>query len=94
MRLHNVSFFSPFSLLSKDNFEPTTGVLTFINDNLSSVVLLILEEAQCTVKTLNNESEFLVLRMNVKLLVGFVLESVNLKLAILGDSQALGLIKD
>lgn len=42
--LDKVGLFGPFSFLSESNFEPATGMLILVNNDLGSIVRLVLEE--------------------------------------------------
>ena len=92
--LDDVGLLGPFSLFSQRDLEPAAGVLILVHNDLSAIVLLVLEEAQSTVLALNHKGEFFAFPTNVELLVGLVLEGVNLEFSVLRNSQALVLIED
>lgn len=94
MSFDEVSFLGPFTFFTQRSLKPTAGVLVLVNNDLSSVISLVLENAESTILTLNHKSKFIVLFSNLENLSRFVLESMNLKFSFLIDSQTLVFIKN
>ena len=85
--LDDVSLMSKFSLLSSLELEPTAGMFAAISDDVDSVVLFVLENAQSVVVALSDDGELIVLLVNVEVLVFVVVVLIYLKFVVFVDSQ-------
>ena len=80
MSFDQVCFVCPLSFISSGDCEPAACMLSSVSYNFSSIVLFILENAESTIITGTNKSEFSLVPVNLELLTFFLLELVYFKL--------------
>lgn len=77
MSLDEVAFKSERSFISSHDVEPAAVMLARVGDYLGTIVLLVTEDAKSLVTATDNESEFIVLRVDSEFLVDIIIESFD-----------------
>lgn len=77
MSLDKVAFKGERSFIGSHDVEPAAVMLARVGDYLGAIVLLVTEDAKSLVTATDNESEFIVLRVDSEFLVGIIVEGLD-----------------